>query len=107
MRAITFLSIFLFLTTAQAQVNNKLAKSPPMGWNSWNYFGKENINETLIKEVIDAMAEKNLHKSGYEYIVVDGGWRDTKLGPDGQLLPNPTKFPGGMKALADYAHAKG
>ncbi|HEY0770123.1 MAG TPA: glycoside hydrolase family 27 protein [Sphingobacteriaceae bacterium] len=107
MRAITFLSIFLFLTTAQAQVNNKLAKSPPMGWNSWNYFGKENINENLIKEVIDAMAEKNLHKSGYEYIVVDGGWRDTKLGPDGQLLPNPTKFPGGMKALADYAHAKG
>ena len=73
MRAITFLSIFLFLTTAQAQVNNKLAKSPPMGWNSWNYFGKENINENLIKEVIDAMVyelyfEEEFKKAGIEFM---------------------------------------
>lgn len=40
-------------------------------------------------------------------VIVDGGWRDTKLGPNGELLAHPIKFPNGMKALADYAHSKG
>lgn len=48
-----------------------------------------------------------LRDAGYIYVVVDGGWRATKLGPRGELLEHPTKFPGGMKALADYAHARG
>lgn len=100
------LSIF-YVTTAQAQLNNNLAKTPPMGWNSWNYFGKEKINENLIREVIDALDVHNFQKLGYEYIVVDGGWRDTILGSGGELLVNKSKFPGGMKALADYAHSKG
>lgn len=83
------------------------AKTPPMGWNSWNWFGKPNINEKIVKEVIDAMAKEGLRDAGYNYIVVDGGWRDTKLTPNGGLLANPKKFPSGMKALADYAHSKG
>ena len=45
--------------------------------------------------------------AGYNYIVVDGGWRDTKLGPNGELLANPVRFPHGIKFLADYAHSKG
>lgn len=107
MRTLCFFFFFLFFVSAHAQLRNNLAKSPPMGWNSWNYFGKEKIDEKLIKEVIDAMALNNLHKAGYQYIVVDGGWRDTVLGPNGELQVNSKKFPGGMKALADYAHAKG
>lgn len=99
--------LFLFASLlCQAQNNKNLASTPPMGWNSWNWFGKNAIDEELIKEVIDAMAEHNLDKYGYEYVVVDGGWRDTKLGPNGELLVNE-KFPGGMKALADYAHSRG
>lgn len=84
-----------------------VAESPPMGWNSWNWFGKQNINETIIKEVIDAMVSTGLRDAGYEYVVIDGGWRDIKLGPDGELLPHPRRFQGGIKALADYAHANG
>lgn len=94
-------------TVAQAQVRPELAKSPPMGWNSWNWFGKEAINEQMIREIIDAMASSGLRDAGYNYVVVDGGWRDSKLGPNGELLVHPAKFPGGMKALADYAHSKG
>lgn len=101
----TYLILFL-MVSVQAQNNKDLAGSPPMGWNSWNYFGKNDIDEKLIREVIDAMAEHKLNEYGYEYVVVDGGWRDTKLGSKGELLVND-KFPSGMKALANYAHEKG
>jgi alpha-galactosidase len=60
-----------------------------------------------MKECIDAMVAEGLLDAGYNYFVIDGGWRDTKLGPNGELQAHPTKFPHGMKALADYAHSKG
>ena len=78
-----------------------------MGWNSWNTFGKQKVNERLITQVIDAIVESGLREAGYKYVVIDGGWRDTKLGPHGELLPNPEKFPHGIKPLAEYAHSKG
>lgn len=86
---------------------NILASTPPMGWNTWNWFGKDNIDENLIKEVIDAMVSEGLKDAGYTYVVVDGGWRADELGPNGELKVNKEKFPHGMKALADYAHSKG
>lgn len=98
------LSLSTLLTHAQIHKN---APTPPMGWNSWNYFGKAAINETLIRETIDAMAASGLRDAGYQYVVVDGGWRDTVLGPNGELLVDKKKFPSGMKALSDYAHSKG
>jgi alpha-galactosidase len=104
-----FLSLCLGLValTIQAQQPPDLAKPPPMGWNSWNWFGKAEINEGVVRGVIDAMATNGLRDAGYVYVVIDGGWRDTQLGPNGQLLAHPGKFPGGIKALADYAHAQG
>ena len=84
-----------------------LAPTPPMGWNSWNWFGKKNINENVVREVIDAMVSSGLRDAGYKYVVVDGGWRDTVLGPNGELRPNPQRFPHGIKVLADFAHSKG
>ena len=102
------LAILLFLAFNVAGQNKRLlAPSPPMGWNSWNWFGKKEINEQNMKECIDAMVDQGLAAAGYNYFVIDGGWRDTKLGPNGELLAHPVKFPHGMKALADYAHAKG
>ena len=83
------------------------ATSPPMGWNSWNWFGKKNINEKIILGVIDAIHRNGLQSAGYTFIVVDGGWRTSKLGASGELLADPVKFPHGMKMLADYAHARG
>ena len=90
-----------------AQKNPDLAKTPPMGWNSWNWFGKKEINEQVVREVIDAIVNNGLKDAGYIYVVVDGGWRDVKLDPDGKLVAHPVKFPHGIKPLADYAHSKG
>jgi alpha-galactosidase len=91
----------------QGRPQTDLAKTPPMGWNSWNWHGKKDITEKIVEETIDAMAAQGLRDAGYTYAIVDGGWRDTKLGPQGELLPHPTRFPRGMKRLADYAHARG
>ncbi|WP_346239361.1 glycoside hydrolase family 27 protein [Niabella insulamsoli] len=103
-RILTLLLIVINLA-AHGQKKN-LAQTPPMGWNSWNYFGKPNVSEQLIVEVIDAIVANGLKEAGYNYVVVDGGWRDTALDAKGRLVAN-SKFPRGMKFLADYAHSKG
>jgi len=100
--------LLLSLTLNVLSQNSKLlAPTPPMGWNSWNWFGKQEINEKNMKECMDAMVKEGLLDAGYKYFVIDGGWRDTKLGPNGELLANPKKFPNGIKPLADYAHSLG
>ena len=97
----------LFTTGIYGQKRPELAKSPPMGWNSWNWYGKHDINEKIVMETIDAIADGGLRDAGYVNVVIDGGWRDVKLGPGGELVPHPEKFPNGIKPLADYAHSRG
>ena len=77
-----------------------------MGWNSWNTFG-ENISDALIRETADIMAEKGYLEAGYEYLVIDDCWSLHQRDAMGRLVPDPEKFPHGMKALADYVHSKG
>jgi alpha-galactosidase len=105
---IKFLTIFFVISiNAYSQKNPTLATTPPMGWNSWNWFGKKEVNEQNMKECMDAIVKEGLLGAGYNYFIIDGGWRDKKLGANGELLANTDKFPHGMKAMADYAHSKG
>lgn len=55
------------------------AQKPPMGWNSWNTFGKE-INEQLIIETADTMVEKGYKDAGYEYLIIDDCWSKKERG---------------------------
>lgn len=80
--------------------------TPPMGWNSWNTFG-EKINEKLIRETADIMAESGLLECGYDYLIIDDCWSLKERDEEGRLVPDPEKFPGGMKAVADYVHSRG
>ncbi|MCK4835942.1 MAG: glycoside hydrolase family 27 protein [Candidatus Aminicenantes bacterium] len=82
-----------------------LAKTPPMGWNSWNKFGCD-INENLIKEIADAMVKNGMKDAGYEYIVIDDCWQIAR-DKQGNIIADPKRFPSGIKALADYIHSKG
>jgi alpha-galactosidase len=77
-----------------------------MGWNSWNTFGVT-INEDMIKEMADIIVSSGMKYAGYEYIIVDDGWEALNRDSSGNLVPDPKKFPNGMKALADYVHSKG
>jgi alpha-galactosidase len=87
------------------QKPDNLALTPPMGWNSWNKFACD-VNEKLIREVADAMVSAGLKAAGYQYIVIDDCWHG-KRDSLGFIHPDPVRFPSGMKALADYIHAKG
>ncbi|MFD1602696.1 glycoside hydrolase family 27 protein [Flavobacterium artemisiae] len=83
-----------------------LAMTPPMGWNSWNTFAT-NIDEKLVKETADIMVSSGLAAAGYNYIVLDDGWMTHERDANGDLVPDPQKFPSGMKALIEYVHSKG
>lgn len=83
-----------------------IARTAPMGWNSWNTFGA-NISDELIRQMADVMVEKGYRDAGYEYLVIDDCWAMMERDENGRLVPDPVKFPNGMKAVADYVHSKG
>lgn len=102
---LTFSVVLLAAPAANAQKWDELAKTPPMGWSSWNKFAG-NISEKDIKEIADAMVSSGLADCGYIYVNIDDCWhgqRDAK----GNIQCDPEKFPSGIKALADYIHNKG
>jgi alpha-galactosidase len=83
----------------------RLLPTPPMGWNSWNKFGC-NVSEQLIRQQADAMVASGMKAVGYTYLVIDDCWQKSR-DADGNIQPDPDRFPSGMKALADYVHGKG
>ena len=99
------LAFCFFLTIPIYSQKFDLAKTPPMGWNSWNKFAC-NINEDLIRQTADAMVSTGMRDAGYSYINIDDCWHG-KRDSLGFIHPDPKRFPSGMKALADYVHSKG
>ncbi|MEU8349790.1 lectin [Streptomyces sp. NPDC048845] len=83
------------------------ALTPPLGWNSWNSFGCNGVNEQVIRDAADTMVSSGMRDAGYEYVVVDDCWFDPERAADGSLRAHPEKFPSGMKALGDYIHSRG
>lgn len=84
-----------------------LVQRPPMGWNTWNTFGKD-INEAMIRESADAFIDYGLKDAGYEYLVIDDCWSEYNRDPvTDRIVPDHVKFPNGMKVVADYVHSKG
>lgn len=105
------LVIFFLLTlsvnaqTKQAGNRSKELKTPLMGWASWNHY-RAHINEDIVKAQADALVNLKLTEAGYRFINIDDGFfggRDI----NGKILFHKKRFPGGMKSLARYIHAKG
>jgi alpha-galactosidase len=83
--------------------DNGLARTPPMGWNSWNKFAQR-IDDISVRGMADAMVSSGMRDAGYTYINIDDTWegpRDAQGNITGNL-----KFPN-MKGLVDYVHSKG
>jgi alpha-galactosidase len=83
--------------------DNGLAKTPPMGWNSWNLFAGK-IDDQTVRTMADAMVTSGMRDAGYVYVNIDDTWEGVR-DAQGNLQSNH-KFPD-MKALADYVHSKG
>ena len=107
MRNLSFLFVLVLLTSNlfSQESWDDLAKTPPMGWNSWNKFAC-NVSEDLIKSTADAMVSTGLKDAGYEYVVIDDCWL-IERDDEGNMIPDPERFPNGMKAVGDYIHSLG
>ncbi len=104
-RALILLAAIFALGPVAVSLDQQLASTPPMGWNSWNKFGC-NVSEDLIRQIADAMVASGMKDAGYQYVVIDDCWQVERDG-NGNIVADPKHFPSGMKALADYVHAKG
>ncbi len=96
---------------AQAGVRTGIAPTPPMGFNSY-YMRGPFVDETVIKSMADYLCASGLRDVGYTYVVLDEGWTYPYGDPNardslGNIVADPTNFPSGIKALADYVHARG
>jgi alpha-galactosidase len=87
-------------------LDNGLAKTPPMGWNSWNKFGCKGLNEKVVRETADTMVSSGMKDAGYQFVILDDCWQ-TSRDANGNIVADAERFPSGIKALADYVHSKG
>lgn len=85
------------------------------GWLSWERFRCETdckkypeacISERLIKETADVIAVDGFRDAGYQYVILDDCWLATSRDAAGQLQPDATRFPSGIRALASYVQSR-
>jgi alpha-galactosidase len=77
-----------------------------MGFNTWYQF-RTAISEDLILRQANLLVSSGLAAAGYTCVNLDDGWMAGTRAADGSMVPNPGKFPSGMKHLADELHALG
>jgi alpha-galactosidase len=106
MKRLSLAILVMLASAAHAQKFEGLAPTPPMGWNSWNTFAIK-IDEKLIRDTADALVASGMQAAGYTYVVIDDGWEAKERDAQGNLVPDPARFPSGLKALGDYLHSKG
>src|SRR5258707_5309436 len=105
-RMLFVMMLFAMAPSFCLALDNGLARTPPMGWNSWNKFACKGLNEKVVRETADVMVSNGMKDAGYQFVNLDDCWQ---IGRDaaGNILPDPERFPSGIKALADYIHGQG
>ncbi|MFE9421938.1 glycoside hydrolase family 27 protein [Kitasatospora sp. NPDC006697] len=96
----------LSAATPAAALGNGLAATPQMGFNDWNAYGC-NVSDSLIQSTALAMHNNGMQGAGYEYVNIDDCWMTHNRDSGGHLVPDPSKFPNGIKGTADYVHSLG
>lgn len=111
-----FIAIVASVCAQQYPGPNGLSKTPPMGWMSWERFRcqtdcathpAECINEKLYQQMASVMASEGYLDAGYHTVSIDDCWESKQRTSDGELQPDPERFPSGLKALGDYMHKLG
>ena len=89
-------------------LDDGLARTPPMGYNNWNSTGcGAAFNADFVRHTADFFVSSGLKAAGYTYVNVDDCWALPARDADGNLVPDPVRFPDGIKAIADYVHDRG
>ena len=87
-------------------LDNGVARTPPMGWNGYNRFGRD-VTASTVEAEARAIVASGMKAVGYSYVNLDGGWDLLQRNAQGELQPDPAKFPDGIKPVADYVHSLG
>jgi len=107
--------LVLRLATVVA-LDNGLARTPPMGWMSWERFRcntdcttypEQCISERLFREMADLLLVGGYRDAGYEYVIIDDCWLAHERDKNGKLAPDGSRFPSGIPALSSYIHKLG
>lgn len=114
---VSTLTVFALCVGGSIALQNGLARTPPMGWLSWERFRcitdcatypDSCISEQLYMAHADRMVADGWLAAGYNLVAVDDCWQlPQRNATTGQQQPDPTRFPSGMAALAKYVHARG
>ncbi len=91
------------ITATPGVAQEPVAQTPPMGWNSWNYFAGK-VDDKGVRAAADQLVATGMKDAGYIYVNIDDTWEGKR--DETGLLHTNEKFPD-MKALADYVHSKG
>ncbi|PRY36653.1 alpha-galactosidase [Umezawaea tangerina] len=102
----TVAPVALSLAPSAQALENGLGRTPQLGWNDWNSFGC-NVTDSLIRQTADTMVSSGMASAGYTYVNIDDCWSEKSRDGSGNLVPSRSKFPNGVKAVADYVHGKG
>src|SRR5215216_4521458 len=88
-------------------LENGLARTPPMGFNNWNTTAcRADFNEAMVLGIADIFVNRGLRDVGYQYVNLDDCWALPQRDANGNLVPDPVRFPRGIRYLADYVHAR-
>ena len=94
------------LHSGMAPLSPELAMGPPMGWNGFNHF-YHSVSAATVGAMANTLVASGMKAAGYMYVNLDGGWDLKWRDAHGNLLPDPKKFPQGIKPVADYVHSLG
>eukprot|EP00490_Sorites_sp_Unknown_P013647 CAMPEP_0114695770 /NCGR_PEP_ID=MMETSP0191-20121206/71753_1 /TAXON_ID=126664 /ORGANISM="Sorites sp." /LENGTH=228 /DNA_ID=CAMNT_0001992471 /DNA_START=19 /DNA_END=702 /DNA_ORIENTATION=- len=113
----SLLVFFSLIVIGVISLDNGLARTPPMGWLSWQRFRCETdcntypndcINANLYEAQADRLASDGWKDVGYVQVNIDDCWSTKERDPKtNEQVPDPDRFPNGIKAVADYVHSKG
>jgi alpha-galactosidase len=85
---------------------NGLALTPPMGWNDWHAYYCSVSAQTVEQNAL-AMVNSGMKAAGYDYVNIDDCWMAPSRDSAGNLVADPTRFPGGITPVANYVHSLG
>ena len=94
----------VFCAVGTLALDNGLARTPQMGWNSWNHYHC-GINEDIVKKTADAFVANGLDKAGYQYVNIDDCWQKSRDSKN-VIQPDPDSF-SDFQGMIDYVHSKG
>ena len=102
MRAISAIAAFFVSAIA---LDNGLARTPPLAWNSWNCYGTS-VSSKDLRDTADFFVSSGLAAKGYKFVITDDGWMSGR-DAEGRMLANHVNFPEGMANLSVYMKARG